>query len=55
MQRTDLRTTSAEISQGYMSISRDLRVPLSNVHNITKKLTIHGTVASLINDCPNAG
>ena len=34
-------------SQGYKSISRDLDVPLSTVHNIIKKFTAHGTVADL--------
>ena len=34
-------------SQGYKSISRDLKVPLSAVRNIIKKFITHGTVANL--------
>ena len=34
-------------SQGCKSISRDLKVPLSAVHNIIKKFITHGTVANL--------
>ena len=34
-------------SQGYKSISRDLKVPLSTVCNIIKKIITHGTVATL--------
>ncbi len=33
--------------QGYMSISRDLNVPVSTVRNINKRFTAHGTVANL--------
>ncbi|KAG2461144.1 TC1A transposase, partial [Polypterus senegalus] len=46
----DLRTKIVEKyqqSQSYKSISRDLHVPLSTVHNIIKKFTTHGTVADL--------
>ncbi len=34
-------------SQGYMSISRDLNVPVSTVHDIIKRFTSHSTVANL--------
>lgn len=34
-------------SQGYKTISRDLNVPVSTVHNIVKKFTAHGTVANV--------
>ncbi|KAL0203774.1 hypothetical protein M9458_001792, partial [Cirrhinus mrigala] len=34
-------------SQGSKSISRDLNVPVSTVHNIIKRFTAHGTVANL--------
>ncbi len=34
-------------SQGYKSISRDLNVPESTVHNIIKRFTAHDTVANL--------
>ena len=46
----DLRTKIVEKhgqSQGYKSISRDLDVPVSTVHNVIKKFTAHGTVANL--------
>ena len=46
----DLRTKIVEKhgqSQGYKSISRDIDVPVSTVHNIIKKFTAHGTVANL--------
>ena len=33
--------------QGYSSISRDLEVPLSTVHNVIKTFKAHGTVANL--------
>ena len=33
-------------AQGYKSISRDLDVPVSTVHNVIKKFTAHGTVAN---------
>ncbi len=33
--------------QGYKSISRDLNVSVSTVHNIIKRFTAHGTVANL--------
>ena len=34
-------------SQGYKSISRDLDVHVSTVHNVIKKFTIHSTVTNL--------
>ena len=34
-------------SQGYKSISRDLNVPVSTVHNTIKRFTAHSTVANL--------
>ena len=46
----DLRTKIVEKyqqSQGYKSISRDLDLPLSTVHNIIKMFATHGTVANL--------
>ncbi len=46
----DLRSKIVEKyqqSQGYKSISRDLKVPLSTVRNIIKKFITHGTVANL--------
>ena len=46
----DLRSKIVEKyqqSQGYKSISRDLKVPLSTVHNVIKKFVTHGTVANL--------
>ena len=46
----DLRTKIVEKhgqSQGYKSISRDVDVPVSIVHNVIKNFTAHGTVANL--------
>lgn len=46
----DLRSKIVEKykqSQGYKTISRDLKVPLSTVRNIIKKFITHGTVANL--------
>ena len=34
-------------SQGYRSLFRDLKIPLSTVRNIIKKFITHGTVANL--------
>ena len=34
-------------SQGYKSISRDLDVPVSTVHNVIRKFKAHGTAANL--------
>ena len=34
-------------SQGYKSISRDLDVPVSTVHNVIRKFKAHGTVDNL--------
>ena len=34
-------------SQGYKSISRDLAVPVSTIHNVIRKFKAHGTVANL--------
>ena len=38
---------SHQLSQGYKSISRDLKIPFSTVRNIIKKFITHGTVANL--------
>ena len=34
-------------SQGYISISRDVDVPVSTVRNVIRKFKAHGTVANL--------
>ena len=34
-------------SKGYKAISKDLCIPVSTVHNVSKKFTKHGTVKNL--------